>query len=141
MNCWSSKYRNDCYATGVRVIDRTILILDIFAARVISREGKLQVELAQLKYRLLRLLGFGKVLSRQGGWIGTRGPGEKKLGTDRRHIERRIDNISGEIKELIRTRNVQRQKREKSGSPVVALAGYTNSGKSDMMNRDRKSVV
>lgn len=122
-------------ATGVRVIDRTILILDIFAARATSREGKLQVELAQLKYRLPRLLGFGKALSRQGGGIGTRGPGEKKLETDRRHIERRIDDIRAELKELRRTRSVQRQKREKSGIPVVALVGYTNSGKSAMMNR------
>ena len=122
-------------ATGVRVIDRTILILDIFAARATSREGKLQVELAQLKYRLPRLLGFGKSLSRQGGGIGTRGPGEKKLETDRRHIERRIDDIRAELKELRRTRSVQRQKREKSGIPVVALVGYTNSGKSAMMNR------
>ena len=122
-------------AAGVRVIDRTILILDIFARRATSREGKLQVELAQLKYRLPRLLGFGKSLSRQGGGIGTRGPGEKKLETDRRHIERRIDDIRAELKELRKTRGVQRQKREKSGIPVVALVGYTNSGKSAMMNR------
>lgn len=122
-------------AIGVRVIDRTILILDIFAARASSKEGKLQVELAQLKYRLPRLLGFGKSLSRQGGGIGTRGPGEKKLETDRRHIERRIDDIKSELAELKKTRSVQRQKREKSGIPVVALVGYTNSGKSAMMNR------
>ncbi len=122
-------------AIGVRVIDRTILILDIFAARASSKEGKLQVELAQLRYRLPRLLGFGKSLSRQGGGIGTRGPGEKKLETDRRHIERRIDDIRRELAELRKTRNVQRQKREKSGIPVVALVGYTNSGKSAMMNR------
>ena len=122
-------------AIGVRVIDRTILILDIFAARADSKEGKLQVELAQLKYRMPRLLGFGKSLSRQGGGIGTRGPGEKKLETDRRHIERRIDDIKDELEQLKRTRGVQRQKREKSGIPVVALVGYTNSGKSAMMNR------
>lgn len=122
-------------AIGVRVIDRTILILDIFAARADSKEGKLQVELAQLKYRMPRLLGFGKALSRQGGGIGTRGPGEKKLETDRRHIERRIDDIKDELEQLRKTRGVQRQKREKSGIPVVALVGYTNSGKSAMMNR------
>ena len=120
---------------GVRVIDRTILILDIFASRADSKEGKLQVELAQLKYRMPRLIGFGKSLSRQGGGIGTRGPGEKKLETDRRHIERRIDDIKDELGQLKRTRGVQRQKREKSGIPVVALVGYTNSGKSAMMNR------
>lgn len=122
-------------AIGVRVIDRTILILDIFAARADSKEGKLQVELAQLKYRMPRLIGFGKSLSRLGGGIGTRGPGEKKLETDRRHIERRMDDIKEELAQLKKTRGVQRQKREKSGIPVVALVGYTNSGKSAMMNR------
>ena len=122
-------------AIGVRVIDRTILILDIFAARADSREGKLQVELAQLKYRMPRLTGFGKALSRQGGGIGTRGPGEKKLETDRRHIERRMEDIKGELSELRRTRTVQRARREKNGVPVVALVGYTNSGKSALMNR------
>lgn len=120
---------------GVRVIDRTILILDIFAARADSREGKLQVELAQLKYRLPRLTGFGKSLSRLGGGIGTRGPGEKKLETDRRHIERRMDDIKNELADLRRTRGVQRTRREKSGIPIVALVGYTNSGKSALMNR------
>ncbi|MGN0659348.1 MAG: GTPase HflX [Emergencia sp.] len=122
-------------AIGCRVIDRTILILDIFASRADSREGKLQVELAQLKYRLPRLTGFGKSLSRLGGGIGTRGPGEKKLETDRRHIERRVDDIRSELRELTRTRSVQRARREKSGIPVVALVGYTNSGKSALMNR------
>lgn len=120
---------------GVRVIDRTILILDIFAARAESREGKLQVELAQLKYRMPRLIGFGKSLSRLGGGIGTRGPGEKKLETDRRHIERRMDDIKEELAQLRRTRSVQRSRREKSSIPVVALVGYTNSGKSALMNR------
>ena len=122
-------------ALGVRVIDRTILILDIFAARATSGEGKLQVELAQLQYRLPRLMGFGKALSRQGGGIGTRGPGEKKLETDRRHIERRIDDIKAEIARLTGTRNTQRARREKSEIPVVALVGYTNAGKSALMNR------
>lgn len=122
-------------AINVRIIDRTILILDIFAARADSKEGKLQVELAQLKYRMPRLIGFGKSLSRLGGGIGTRGPGEKKLETDRRHIERRIDDIRRELAALKQTRGTQRQKREKSGIPVVALAGYTNAGKSALMNR------
>jgi len=127
--------RNLEEATGVRVIDRTILILDIFADRATSREGKLQVELAQLQYRKTRLTGFGKSLSRLGGGIGTRGPGEKKLETDRRHIERRISDIKGELDKAGRDRAVQRAGREKSGVPVVALVGYTNSGKSAIMNR------
>ena len=127
--------RNLEEATGVRVIDRTILILDIFADRADSREGKLQVELAQLQYRMSRLTGFGKSLSRLGGGIGTRGPGEKKLETDRRHIAGRIDDIRSELKRLNRTREVQRSGREKSQIPVVALMGYTNSGKSAIMNR------
>ena len=109
--------------------------MDIFAARADSREGKLQVELAQLKYRMPRLTGFGKSLSRLGGGIGTRGPGEKKLETDRRHIERRMEDIKSELSQLVKTRSVQRSKREKSGIPVVALVGYTNSGKSALMNR------
>ena len=127
--------RNVEDAVGVKVIDRTILILDIFADRAVSREGKLQVELAQLQYRMPRLLGFGKSLSRLGGGIGTRGPGEKKLETDRRHIRRRMDEIKKELEELKANRAVQRSRREKSGIPVVALAGYTNSGKSSLMNR------
>lgn len=127
--------RNLEEAIDVRVIDRTILILDIFASRASSREGKLQVELAQLKYRMPRLLGFGKSLSRLGGGIGTRGPGEKKLETDRRHIEKRMDDIKAELRQAVKTRSVQRSKREKSGIPVVALVGYTNSGKSALMNR------
>lgn len=120
---------------GVRVIDRTILILDIFASRAVSREGKLQVELAQLQYRLPRLTGFGKSLSRLGAGIGTRGPGEKKLETDRRHISKRMDEIKKELLEVKNNRNTQRARRQKSGIPVVALVGYTNSGKSALMNR------
>ncbi|MEG0829956.1 MAG: GTPase HflX [Anaerovoracaceae bacterium] len=120
---------------GVRVIDRTILILDIFAARATSREGKLQVELAQLQYRMPRLTGFGKSLSRLGGGIGTRGPGEKKLETDRRHITKRMDDIKKEIAQVKNTRDTQRIKRNKSNVPVVALMGYTNSGKSALMNQ------
>jgi GTP-binding protein HflX len=119
---------------GLRVIDRTILILDIFAARAGSKEGKLQVELAQLRYRLPRLTGFGKALSGQGGGIGTRGPGEKKLETDRRHIQSRMDEIKRELKEAAAHRRVQRARREKSGMPLVALVGYTNAGKSAVMN-------
>ena len=119
----------------MRVIDRTILILDIFADRAVSREGKLQVELAQLQYRMPRLTGFGRSLSRLGGGIGTRGPGEKKLETDRRHIAGRIDDIKAELARIGKTRDVQRSGREKSKTPIVALMGYTNSGKSAIMNR------
>lgn len=122
-------------ALNVTVLDRTILILDIFAARATSSVGKLQVEYAQLRYRMPRLLGFGKSLSRTGGGIGTRGPGEKKLETDRRHIQARMDEIKREIKETEISRGVQRNKREKSEIPVVALVGYTNAGKSALMNR------
>lgn len=118
----------------VMVIDRTILILDIFASRAISREGKLQVELAQLQYRLPRLTGFGKALSRQGAGVGTRGPGEKKLETDRRHISSRMDEIKREMLSIKNNRVTQRSKREKSEMPVVAVVGYTNSGKSALMN-------
>ena len=120
---------------GIKVIDRTILILDIFAERAVSGEGKLQVELAQLQYRLPRLTGFGNSLSRLGGGIGTRGPGEKKLETDRRHISKRMNEIKSEIAKLRNSRSVQRAKREESEIPVVALVGYTNSGKSAMMNK------
>lgn len=122
-------------ATGVRVIDRTILILDIFADRANSKEGKLQVELAQLQYRMPRLTGFGKSLSRLGGGIGTRGPGEKKLETDRRHIAGRIDDIKSELTRMQKTRVLQQSGRTKAQIPIVALMGYTNSGKSAIMNR------
>ena len=127
--------RNLEEALGCRVIDRTILILDIFASRAISREGKLQVELAQLQYRMPRLTGFGRSLSRLGGGIGTRGPGEKKLETDRRHIAGRIDDIRAELKKCAATRSLQREERTRSRLPVVALMGYTNAGKSAIMNR------
>lgn len=120
---------------GVRVIDRTILILDIFADRASSREGKLQVEMAQLKYRIPRLTGFGKSLSRLGGGIGTRGPGEKKLETDRRHIEKRMLEIKSELEQIKKNRGIQKKLRAKREIPVVALVGYTNSGKSALMNR------
>ncbi len=127
--------RNLEEAAGVRIIDRTILILDIFASRATSKEGSLQVELAMLSYRLPRLTGFGKSLSRQAGGIGTRGPGEKKLETDRRHIQKRMDDIRGELRKAREVRKTQRARREKNEIPVVALVGYTNSGKSALMNR------
>ena len=120
---------------GVRVIDRTMLILDIFAQRARSREGKLQVELAQLKYLLPRLSGQGTALSRLGGGIGTRGPGETKLETDRRHIRRRIDHLREQLKEVEADRTVTARRREKTGTLTVALVGYTNAGKSTLMNR------
>ena len=119
---------------GTKVIDRTILIMDIFAARANSKEGRLQVELAQLQYRLPRLVGFGKSLSRLGGGIGTRGPGEKQIETDRRHIRRRIDDLKKDLADIQKTRTLHRKKRKKSGIPIVALVGYTNVGKSAIMN-------
>ena len=121
-------------AVGVRVIDRTILILDIFAARANSREGKLQVELAQLAYRMPRLTGFGKSLSRLGGGIGTRGPGEKKLETDRRIIRDRISRLSKDLEEIKNHREVARQNRSRTAVPVAAIVGYTNAGKSTLLN-------
>lgn len=119
---------------GTKVIDRTILIMDIFAARANSKEGRLQVELAQLQYRLPRLVGFGKSLSRLGGGIGTRGPGEKQIETDRRHIRRRIDDLKKDLADIQKTSTLHRKKRKKSGIPIVALVGYTNVGKSAIMN-------
>lgn len=130
-----AQIRNLEEACGVRVIDRTILILDIFARRAKSREGKLQVELAQLSYRLPRLTGFGRSLSRLGGGVGTRGPGEKKLESDRRHIAARIDDIKAELARVERTGETKSKRRRTSGIPVIALVGYTNAGKSAMMNR------
>ncbi len=129
-----SQIRNLEEAIGVDVIDRTALILDIFAQRATSREARLQVELAQLKYRLPRLTGLGKKLSRLGAGIGTRGPGETKLETDRRHILRKIDFIKEELQEVKKIREVQRAQRLKSELPIVALVGYTNAGKSTLMN-------
>ena len=119
---------------GTKVIDRTILIMDIFAARANSKEGRLQVELAQLQYRLPRLVGFGKSLSRLGAGIGTRWPGEKQIETDRRHIRRRIDDLKKDLADIQKTRTLHRKKRKKSGIPIVALVGYTNVGKSAIMN-------
>ena len=118
----------------VKVIDRTALILDIFALHARSREGKAQVELAQLNYLLPRLRGWGEAMSRMGGGIGTRrGPGETKMEVDRQHIRRRITKLKRDIKDLSRTRDVKRANRERSGIPQVAIAGYTNAGKSTLM--------
>lgn len=121
--------------TEVRAIDRTMLILDIFAARAKSREGKLQVELAQLKYSVPFLSGKGKSLSRLGGGIGTRGPGESKLESDRRHIRRRIYALEEELKVIEKRRNSMRERRKKDRIISVAIVGYTNAGKSTLMNR------
>lgn len=117
-----------------KVMDRTLIILDIFAARATTSEGKIQVELAQLKYRLSRLSGLGRSMSRLGGGIGTRGPGEKKLEMDRRLINDRIAQLNHELKEIKRHREITRAKREKNQIPVVAIVGYTNAGKSTLLN-------
>ena len=120
---------------GVTVLDRSALILDIFAQRAKTREGRLQVELAQYKYLLPRLSGMGKSLSRQGGGIGTRGPGETKLESDRRHIRERIARLQTELEQVRQVRAVQRERRMKNSVPVVAIVGYTNAGKSTLLNR------
>lgn len=117
-----------------KVMDRTLVILDIFAKRATTSEGKIQVELAQLKYRLSRLTGLGRSLSRLGGGIGTRGPGEKKLEMDRRFINDRIALLNRELKEVVRHRDITRAKREKNELPVAAIVGYTNAGKSTLLN-------
>ena len=119
---------------GKKIIDRTTLILDIFAQRARSKEGKLQVELAQLKYRLPRLYGMGGQMSKTGAGIGTRGPGEQKLEKDKRHILSRANNIRKELKEVAKNRDVQRAQRQKNKIPIVALVGYTNAGKSTLLN-------
>ena len=129
-----AQQRNLENALGVRVIDRTALILDIFAQRAQSAEGKLQVELAQMKYRLPRLTGMGTVLSRLGGGIGTRGPGETRLEVDRRRIRRRIDDLEAQLRALKKQRDLRRARREKTGQVTVALVGYTNAGKSTLLN-------
>lgn len=126
--------RNIEDATGVRTIDRSTLILDIFALRARSKEGKLQVELAQLRYRLPRLTGMGTALSRLGGGIGTRGPGETKLESDKRHIRRRIEALEEELRDIERHRNLIRARRSKDGILTCTLAGYTNAGKSSLLN-------
>ncbi len=136
-----SQIRNIENYTGIRTIDRSTLILDIFAQRATSKEGKIQVELAQLKYSLPRLSGMGIQLSRLGGGIGTRGPGETKLESDRRHIHRRINSLEAELKEIQAHRNLQRSRREKDNVVVAALVGYTNAGKSTILNYFTQSDV
>ena len=120
---------------GVTVLDRSALILDIFAQRAKTKEGRLQVELAQYQYLLPRLSGMGKSLSRQGGGIGTRGPGETKLESDRRHIRERITRLQHELEQVRQVRSVQRERRMKNSVPVVAIVGYTNAGKSTLLNQ------
>ena len=120
---------------GVTILDRSALILDIFAQRAKTKEGRLQVELAQYKYLLPRLSGMGKSLSRQGGGIGTRGPGETQLESDRRHIRERINRLEEELEQVRKVRGVQRERRMKNSVPVVAIVGYTNAGKSTLLNQ------
>lgn len=129
-----TQIRNIEAETDIRVIDRTTLILDIFAQRARSKEGKLQVELAQLKYMLPRLTGKGIAMSRLGGGIGTRGPGETKLETDRRHIRRKMETLKEELSELEKHREMLRNRRKKDGVITCAIVGYTNAGKSTLMN-------
>lgn len=122
-------------ALDTKVMDRTLIILDIFAARATTSEGKIQVELAQLKYRLSRLAGLGRSMSRLGGGIGTRGPGEKKLEMDRRLIKNRIAQLNRELKEVRQHREITRARRVREQIPVAAIVGYTNAGKSTLLNR------
>lgn len=121
-------------ALDAKVMDRTLIILDIFAKRAFTREGKIQVELAQLKYRASKLTGQGTALSRLGGGIGTRGPGEKKLEMDRRLIRTRISHLKAELRDVVKHREVQRKQRQKTHVPVVCIVGYTNAGKSTLLN-------
>ena len=130
-----SQIRNLEEALGVKVLDRALLILDIFAQRAVTREGILQVEAAQLADGLTRLIGEGHALSRQGGGIGTRGAGEKKLETDRRHIRVRLGMLRKELKELEAQREIGREVRRRQGYPLVAIVGYTNAGKSSLLNK------
>lgn len=129
-----TQIRNIEEATDVRTIDRTMLILDIFALRAKSKEGKLQVELAQLKYMLPRLTGKGVAMSRLGGGIGTRGPGETKLETDKRHIRKRMETLKEQLNDVEMHRNMLKSRRKKDGIITVAIVGYTNAGKSTLMN-------
>lgn len=130
-----AQLRNLEDALQIKVMDRTIVILDIFAARASSSEGKIQVEMAQLKYRSTRLAGFGTALSRLGGGIGTRGPGEKKIETDRRLIRERIYHLSRQLEQIEGHRNLQRRQRESSSVMTAAIVGYTNAGKSTLLNK------
>ena len=129
-----SQFRNLSDAIDAKVLDRTMLILDIFARHAKTKEGKIQVEIAQQKYRLSRLRGMGEAMSRLGGGIGTRGPGETKLETDRRVIQRRIKLLSDEIEDLKTIRETTRKKRSNSAIPTIAIVGYTNAGKSTLLN-------
>ncbi|MBI2885505.1 MAG: GTPase HflX [Candidatus Omnitrophica bacterium] len=134
-----AQQRNIEEALDIKTIDRTQLILDIFAQRATSQEGKVQVELAQLQYLLPRLVGKSDALSRLGGGIGTRGPGEQKLEVDRRRIRQRISRLKGELDKMAQRRDATRQRRKEVGMPVVALVGYTNAGKSTLLNRLTKA--
>ena len=131
----ASQMRNMGKMLNVKIMNRTLIILDIFASRANSGEGKVQVELAQLKYKLTHLTGQGKELSRLGGGIGTRGPGEKKLETDRRNISDRIAELNRELKQIEKHREVIRKNRTKNNMPIVAFVGYTNAGKSTLLNK------
>ncbi|MBC7961152.1 MAG: GTPase HflX, partial [Vallitaleaceae bacterium] len=130
-----AQLRNLDEALNAKVIDRTTLILDIFAKHANTSEGKLQVELAQLRYNLSRLAGLGKSLSRLGGGIGTRGPGEKKIEMDRRHVRERLNILNNELEEMRGRRDMLREGRKKLGKPMIAIVGYTNSGKSTVLNQ------
>lgn len=136
-----AQIRNLTDMLDVKVIDRTILILDIFASHAHTNEGKLQVEMAQLKYRMSHLQGLGKSLSRLGGGIGTRGPGETKLESDRRRISKRIQALSKQIDHMKRMRDTTRKRRLNSDIPIIAIVGYTNAGKSSLLNRLTKSDI
>ncbi len=127
--------RNLAEALQIKVMDRTMVILDIFASRALSKEGKLQVEMAQLKYQSSRLIGFGTMLSRQAGGIGSRGPGEKKLELDKRHLKVRMEILQAELAEVEKHRQLIRSRRDKNNTPVVAIVGYTNAGKSTLLNQ------
>lgn len=119
---------------NTKIMDRTMVILDIFAARASTREGKIQVELAQLRYRSTHLIGLGSVMSRQGGGIGTRGPGEKQLEMDRRVIRERISKLKSELEQVKVNRRTQRKRRQENGIPIICIVGYTNAGKSTLLN-------
>ena len=127
--------RNLAEALNLKVMDRTMIILDIFASRALSKEGKLQVEMAQLRYQSSRLAGFGTMLSRQAGGIGSRGPGEKKLELDKRHLKTRMEILQSELAEVEKHRSLIRSRREKKNTPIVAIVGYTNAGKSTLLNQ------
>ena len=130
-----AQYKNLEDELECKVMDRTMVILDIFAGRASTSEGKIQVELAQLKYSLMRLSGKGSAMSRLGGGIGTRGPGEKKIETDRRLIRDRISQLRGELETVKQSREITRKQREKQAFPVFAIVGYTNAGKSTLLNK------